>query len=74
MKLVTFVHKGSERVGILENEKVFDTGFSSMNDLIESGYKPVCGREYDIEEVEILTPIPKPRWSFSALAESQSSS
>ena len=54
MKLVTFVHKGSERVGLLENEKVFDTGFSSMNDLIESGDKPVCGREYDIEEVEIL--------------------
>ena len=42
MKLVTFVHKGSERVGLLENEKVFDTGFSSMNDLIESGDKPVC--------------------------------
>ena len=67
MKLVTFVHKGSERVGILENEKVFDTGFSSMNDLIESGDKPVCGREYDIEEVEILAPIPKPRQDIICL-------
>ena len=67
MKLVTFVHKGSERVGILENEKVFDTGFSSMNDLIESGDKPVCGREYDIEEVEILAPIPKPHQDIICL-------
>jgi 2-keto-4-pentenoate hydratase/2-oxohepta-3-ene-1,7-dioic acid hydratase in catechol pathway len=74
MKLVTFVHDGKEAAGILsEDEKtVFDTGFGSMNDLIdacaegEEGCVKAAlaiekGEAFAAADVDILSPIPRPK-------------
>lgn len=63
MKLVTFVHDGKEAAGILsEDEKtIFDTGFGSMNELIDSGETPEAGEAFAAADVEILAPIPRPK-------------
>ncbi|MBQ3925289.1 MAG: fumarylacetoacetate hydrolase family protein [Firmicutes bacterium] len=66
MKLVTFVHGGKEAAGILsEDEKtVFDTGFGSMNDLIEAcaeGGSVEKGDAFAVADVEIIAPIPRPK-------------
>ncbi len=63
MKLVTFVHDGKEAAGILSEDgrTVYDTGFGSMNELIESGQTAEAGEAFDAAAVEILSPIPRPR-------------
>lgn len=67
MKLLTFRYNGNERVGILSDGKVYDIGFDSMNDLIDSGKKPVPGKEYGLSEVEIISPIPRPKQDMICL-------
>lgn len=66
MKLVTFVHDGKEAAGILsEDEKtIFDTGFGSMNDLIDAcaeGGSFEKGEAFAAADAEIIAPIPRPK-------------
>lgn len=63
MKLVTYVHDGKERTGIVsEDEKmIYETSFDSMNDLILSGDKPEPkGEAVPVGDVTLCAPIPRP--------------
>ena len=63
MKLITFIHYGTEAAGILseDGKTVYETGFATMNDLIDSGKKPEKGAAIDAADVEIIAPIPHPK-------------
>lgn len=63
MKLVTYIHEGKERTGIVsEDEKmIYETSFESMNDIILSGEKPEPkGDAVPIDDVTLRAPIPRP--------------
>ena len=63
MKLVTYIHEGKERTGIVsEDEKmIYETSFESMNDIILSGEKPKPkGDAVPIDDVTLRAPIPRP--------------
>ena len=65
MKLVTFLQDGQERVGLLEAGIVCPLPYRSMNELIEtadvSALPAQAGEPVDLDTVELLAPIPRPR-------------
>lgn len=64
MKLLTFKIDGNEKVGILSGDEktVFETDQRDMNEMIISGAEPQkTGREFALEDVELMSPIPRPR-------------
>ena len=62
MKLASFIHKGNERVGMVDGAEVIPIpGFASMEDLIRAGIPAEpAGPGIPLEDVRLLAPIPRP--------------
>ncbi len=67
MKLATFLHGGTEQVGILEGAMAYPLpGFASMEELIRSGLPAEqlsaarAERGIPLAEIKLLSPIPRP--------------
>lgn len=71
MKLVTYLHEGTERVGLLSGDGVRPLPCPDMNTLIESGnleqIAAQAGEEIPLEAVALLSPIPRPRQDIVCL-------
>lgn len=70
MKLLTYRFEGTEHVGILSKDEksVYETSWTSMNELIDSGVgiaelaeSSADGRTLCLADVELLAPIPHPK-------------
>ena len=68
MKLITYRFSGKESVGILKETLVHPLPADSMLSLIESGSIPApCGDPIPLDQVELLSPIPRPRQDIICL-------
>ena len=62
LKLITYRSSGKEYVGILTDSSVLPLPADSMLSLIEGGSIPApCGDPIPLADVELLSPIPRPR-------------
>ncbi len=69
MKLITFMHLGRERTGILEGDRVlpFTEGWDMLS-VIRSGAVPApSGESLPLREIRLLAPIPRPEGDIICL-------
>ena len=69
MKLITFLHSGKERTGVLTDKGILPfRGGPSLLSVIKAGViPPFTGESLSMEDVRLLAPIPRPEGDIVCL-------